>query len=83
MRRLILVATLAGLAPVSVAFAQQWQNSPTPPMVAPPMVAQPMAAPPMAAPDPNNCGTPDQPEACPPMPRHALKHYPANKQSSG
>ena len=25
-------------------------------------------------PDPANCGTPDQPKACPPMPRRALSH---------
>jgi hypothetical protein len=33
-----------------------------------------------AQPDPNNCGTPDEPKPCPPMPRHPLKYYPANKQ---
>jgi hypothetical protein len=27
-----------------------------------------------------NCGTPDEPKACPPMPRHPLPYYPANKQ---
>jgi len=27
-----------------------------------------------------NCGTPDEPKRCPPMPRHPLQHYPANKQ---
>ena len=31
-------------------------------------------------PDPNNCGTPDQPMACPPLPRHPLPYYPANRQ---
>ena len=28
-----------------------------------------------------NCGTPDEPKACPPMPRRPLQHYPANKRS--
>jgi hypothetical protein len=25
-----------------------------------------------------NCGTPEQPKACPPLPRHPLPYYPAN-----
>ena len=25
--------------------------------------------------DPDNCGTPDEPKACPPMPRQPLHHY--------
>ena len=33
----------------------------------------------VSQPDPNNCGTPDEPKACPPMPRRALQSYPANK----
>ena len=28
-----------------------------------------------------NCGTPEEPKACPPMPRRPLQHYPANKRS--
>jgi hypothetical protein len=31
-------------------------------------------------PDPGNCGTPDEPKRCPPMPRRALQTYPANRQ---
>jgi hypothetical protein len=27
-----------------------------------------------------NCGTPDEPKSCPPLPRHPLPSYPANKQ---
>lgn len=27
----------------------------------------------------DNCGTPDEPKACPPMPRRALDSYPANR----
>ncbi|MGA8193571.1 MAG: hypothetical protein WB902_09395 [Acetobacteraceae bacterium] len=30
--------------------------------------------------DPGNCGTPDEPKKCPPMPRRALQTYPANRQ---
>jgi hypothetical protein len=29
--------------------------------------------------DPQNCGTPDQPRACPPMPSRPLKYFPANR----
>ena len=29
--------------------------------------------------DPENCGTPDEPRPCPPMPRHPLKYFPANR----
>ena len=32
-----------------------------------------------AQPDPDNCGTPDEPKACPPMPRRALSYYPPNR----
>jgi hypothetical protein len=75
MRRVILVTTFAVLTQLPLAYAQAPAPAPAAPMA-------PMAAP-MAAPDPNNCGTPDAPKACPPMPRHALKHYPAKKKSSG
>jgi hypothetical protein len=27
-----------------------------------------------------NCGTPDEPKPCPPLPRHPLASYPPNKQ---
>jgi hypothetical protein len=30
-------------------------------------------------PDPNNCGTPDAPAKCPPMPRTPLKYFPPNR----
>jgi len=33
----------------------------------------------LGPPDPGNCGTPDMPQACPPMPRVPLQHYPANQ----
>lgn len=72
MRRFILMATLAGLMPVS--FAQAQAPAPAAPMAP--------AAPPMAAPNPGNCGTPDEPKPCPPMPKHPLRHYHAKKQSS-
>jgi hypothetical protein len=30
-------------------------------------------------PDPGNCGTPDEPRPCPPMPRNPLQYFPANR----
>jgi|HubBroStandDraft_2_1064218.scaffolds.fasta_scaffold408637_2 hypothetical protein len=45
---------------------------PPPPVIPAPVVASGPA-------DPGNCGTPDMPEACPPMPRHPLPYYPPNK----
>jgi hypothetical protein len=38
------------------------------------------AAPMMGQASPGNCGTPDEPKPCPPMPRRALQNYPANRQ---
>ena len=32
-----------------------------------------------AQPDSNNCGTPDEPKACPPLPRRPLAGYPPNR----
>jgi hypothetical protein len=29
--------------------------------------------------DPKNCGTPDEPRSCPPMPRHPLPYFPENR----
>jgi hypothetical protein len=85
MRPIILATALAALAPVAVA-----QTYP-PASTAPPgptggtsyYPSRP-AAPPQRAmsgqPDPDNCGTPDEPKACPPMPRRSLQTYPANRQ---
>lgn len=39
----------------------------------------PVGRPASPALDPNNCGTPDEPKACPPMPRVNLPYYPANR----
>ena len=37
------------------------------------------AAPMMGQADRGNCGTPDEPKPCPPMPRRALQDYPTNR----
>jgi hypothetical protein len=87
--RSIILATALALAP-AIALAQP--TSP-PPGAPPGSTVSPVAPgnpPPeavqgndsarnVAQPDPNNCGTPDEPKACPPIPRHALNYYPQNK----
>ena len=52
-------------------------GSPPPP---PPYAQQPSPPPGGAATSAENCGTPDDPKPCPPLPRHPLPYYPANKQ---
>ena len=64
MKKLMWIAAITALVQVPVAFAQT-EN---------PTYAQPGASA-MAAPSPENCGTPDEPKACPPLPRHPLKVY--------
>jgi hypothetical protein len=80
MRSMMLAATLVLVSPL--AYAQGMPGSATGPGPAytgappPPPSYTRMAA----QPDPENCGTPDEPKACPPMPRHPLPYYPNNKQ---
>lgn len=38
-----------------------------------------VGAPASSQPNPDNCGTPDEPHSCPPLPKTPLKYYPANK----
>jgi hypothetical protein len=38
-----------------------------------------VGAPASQQPDPGNCGTPDEPKSCPPLPKVPLQHYPADK----
>jgi hypothetical protein len=84
MRKLFLLLPVTLLVGGSAAFAQGY----------PPPGAYPPPGPPSQPPyargaGPNqgpqgynqeNCGTPDEPKACPPMPRNPLPYYPANKQ---
>ena len=79
MRRIMLVTALGPVSPL--AYAQSMPGtasarsgihrraSPIPPLSTR-MAGQP---------DPENCGTPDEPKACPPMPRHPLPYHPNNK----
>jgi hypothetical protein len=92
MRRMILAMAFVALTPL--AFAQS--NTGTMGGMAPPGTAgsmgnmggmnnmgragMPSAAPMMGQAAPGNCGTPDEPKPCPPMPRRALQDYPPNRQ---
>jgi hypothetical protein len=79
MRRLILAATLVALAPLAYAQSGGGMTSPSSPAAG--MTSGASATPTPGPLDPKNCGTPDEPKPCGPMPRHALKHYrakPAN-----
>ncbi len=89
MRRAILILSLFLLATCYPYYAAQAQGYGQPPGYAPaappppPPSYQGAAGSPYAgtrAPDPENCGTPDEPKPCPPMPRHPLPYYPDNRQ---
>jgi hypothetical protein len=85
MRPIILAAALVALAPVTFA-----QTSPPVATASPGQVGgtnyyvsgstTPSRTAMSGQPDPQNCGTPDEPKACPPMPRRPLSTYPANRQ---
>ncbi len=72
MRYLILAAALMLSAPM--AFAQSNTGYPGSPAAGGPMAGQ--------SPRAENCGTPDEPKACPPMPRHPLETYPGHCSSA-
>ena len=82
MRRIILATALIALSPL--AYAQSPPSSSTAPgggyTGAPPPPPPPASTRMAGQPDPSNCGTPDDPKPCPPMPRHPLPYYPSNKQ---
>jgi hypothetical protein len=85
MRSIILVTAFVAWAPI--AFAQTYPPArtvtPGPSGGASSYTPHP-STPPQSAmsgqPNPENCGTPDEPKACPPMPRRPLQTYPANRQ---
>jgi hypothetical protein len=80
MRRLILLLSPISLLACYSAYAQPSVSPgarPPPPdyqggrTAAGGWVTQPL--------DPGNCGTPDEPRPCPPMPRHPLPYFPENR----
>jgi hypothetical protein len=89
MRRLLLPLSLLLIASSPyVVHAQGY--APPPPAAYPPGPPPPPPPPPYAGrPGPyasggpaysqENCGTPDEPKPCPPMPRVPLQYYPGNR----
>jgi hypothetical protein len=80
MRRIMLVTALIAVSPLAYAQSIPGSN----PAPAARYAGAPPASPPMSnwtvrPPDPDNCGTPDQPSPCPPMPRHPLPYFPNNR----
>ena len=85
MRPIILAAALVALAPVTFAQTSPTGATATPGPAGgtnyyPSGPTTPSRTAMSGQPDPENCGTPDEPKACPPMPRRALNTYPANRQ---
>jgi hypothetical protein len=91
MRALTLAAVAAILTPVACAPRYQ-QAYPAPYATSPAYGSPPGPSGPYAQPypgaysaapagvvgqaEPGNCGTPEEPKSCPPMPRRALPYYP-------
>jgi hypothetical protein len=81
MRRIILATALVILAPVTYAQTSTGNMGGMGGMNSMPNRATMPPTGQMAGqPGGENCGTPDEPKACPPMPRRPLPYYPANKQ---
>ena len=88
MRRLILLLTLFPLVncyPYSGAYAQGYGYPPGYYPPGPPPSPSPYSGGPGPyaggqAYNQENCGTPDEPKPCPPMPRVPLPYYPPNRQ---
>ncbi len=81
MRRLILLLSPISMLACYSAYAQGYAQPPARTAAPPPPAYQAgQASGGQAALNPENCGTPDEPKPCPPMPRHPLPYYPANRQ---
>lgn len=87
MRRLLLLLSLPLLANCYPQYSAHAQGYPPgnyppgrPPPPPPPYVGHPGPDARGQANSPENCGTPDEPKPCPPMPRVPLQSYPANRQ---
>jgi len=80
MRQILLAFVLLALAPVAVAQTGTGTPPATGAMGSSP--ARPMPPPSRSTAGQSaaeNCGTPDEFKPCPPLPRHPLPYYPANK----
>ena len=88
MRRPLLLVSLSLMVTCFLHAPVHAQPSGPPPGYNPPGAPPPPPAPYRGRPGPNargpgpgpeNCGTPDEPKPCPPMPRVPLQTYPANR----
>jgi hypothetical protein len=75
MRNLTLLVALAGSMLIPVSYAQA-QGAAYDTRYAANPGANASGARPMTS---ENCGTPDEPKACPPLPRHNLTYYPGER----
>ncbi|HET6196739.1 MAG TPA: hypothetical protein VFE12_13330 [Acetobacteraceae bacterium] len=84
MRAILLVTALVALSPAAFAQTGPGTMGGTPPPNAPgsaSMMRSGTAPSTMAGRTVGeNCGTPDEPKPCPPLPRHPLPSYPASRQ---
>ncbi len=71
-KTLILLLPLFAIAPAQAQPYPPGGAPPPPPHGHPPPASGPVGA-------GENCGTPDDPKPCPPLPRHPLQYYPANR----
>jgi hypothetical protein len=78
MRHIILATVLIVLAPV--AYAQMGTGNMSNMGNMPDRATMPPAGQMAGRTGGENCGTPDEPKPCPPLPRHPLPYYPANRQ---
>ena len=73
MRAIVLATALALLTPAAFAAGGATKSGAS--------AAPAASAGPSAKQGSENCGTPDEFKACPPMPRHPMQTYPAHKKS--
>jgi hypothetical protein len=78
MRYVIALSILVVLAPGAIAQTAQGNTGDMNNM--PNRATMPPAGGMASQPGAENCGTPEEPKSCPPLPRHSLPNYPANKQ---
>ena len=69
------ILALAACSPQPVTTTTVTTTSATVPVVTLPPAPVVASGPP----NPGNCGTPDMPQACPPLPRVPLQYYPADR----
>lgn len=78
MRRIVLATLFASLSSLAYAQMDAPRQGSTPSTPSSPPTASIRPAPGTAS-SAENCGTPDEYKACPPLPRRNLPYYPANK----